>query len=187
VEQELLALPEHLSLLKDLRGFCGAVFIVCCVVFCQSLIILLYCSNLAIVVSVLLLENIYINAYNALYYKNLRIIFVFVQNNIEFDRSVCALFCDFHRYRGYHIRDQRESTRLRQANTNTLNHDSYQKKNVTSQSTQNCRWNHFTSQTMIFICGIMLPLKQWWNRNCLHSRSIWVYLRILEVFVVLFL
>lgn len=42
------------------------------------------------------LENIYINAYNALYYKNLRIILVFVQNNIEFDRSVCALFCDFH-------------------------------------------------------------------------------------------
>jgi hypothetical protein len=46
--------------------------------------------------------------------------------------SVCALFCDFHRYRRYHIRDQRESTRLRQANTNTLNHDSYQKNNVTS-------------------------------------------------------
>jgi hypothetical protein len=117
------------------------------------------CKNKTIMSNTL--ENIYINAYNALYYKNLRIIFVFVQNNIEFDRSVCALFCDFHRYRGYHIRDQRESTRLRQANTNTLNHDSYQKKNVTSQSTQNCRWNHFTSQTMTFICGIMLPLKQW--------------------------
>ena len=117
------------------------------------------CKNKTIMSNTL--ENIYINAYNALYYKNLRIILVFVQNNIEFDRSVCALFCDFHRYRRYHIRDQRESTRLRQANTNTLNHDSYQKNNVTSQSTRNCRWNHFTSQTMTFICGIRLPLKQW--------------------------
>jgi hypothetical protein len=61
------------------------------------------------------------------------------QFEIMFNNKLNSLLKEnFHRYRRYHIRDQRESTRLRQANTNTLNHDSYQKNNVTSQSTRNC-------------------------------------------------